>query len=314
MDSNPSAPFWTRYCAFVVDYLLVQAVAAPVAYGVVRILDPDWEWPEPFLAWLLLVAIYVGVTVSYFAFFESSGLRATPGKRVFGLRVSFDEDGASVRRRAVLRIFLKLVHLAGILLAAPVTAALTKRSAAEYLDMAVVPGLVMYILARTVEPLSGQGVGDFMEMEVCVSFIEAALTAIVLAFVPFIRSRCRSAGTLFQHVLVLWCLVQILPESLRLDDSLSVFVFARVTHLGLAVTLGVTLLRLLVKNGKQIGAKGVALDVLGLAAGLGLAIGAIFALDKTNWPKLLVYAMMVAALVWLGYVICRRIHKEDVRA
>ena len=204
--------------------------------------------------------------------------------------------------------------VAGILLAAPVTAALTKRSAAEYLDMAVVPGLVMYILARTVEPLSGQGVGDFMEVEVCVSFIEAALTAIVLAFVPFIRSRCRSAGTLFQHALVLWCLVQILPESLRLDDSLSVFVFARVTHLGLAVTLGVTLLRLLVKNGKQIGAKGVALDVLGLAAGLGLAIGTIFALDKTNWPKLLVYAMMVAALVWLGYVICRRIHKEDVRA
>ena len=204
--------------------------------------------------------------------------------------------------------------VAGILLAAPITAALTKRKAAEYLDMAVAPALVMYILARAVEPLSGQGVGDFIEMEVCVSHIEAVLTAILLAFVPFLRGKSRKAGTLFQYVLTLWCLAQILPESLRLDDSLSVFVFARVTHLGLAVTLGVTLLRLLVKNGKQIGAKGVALDVIGLAAGLGLAIGAIFALDKTNWPKLLVYAMMVAALVWLGYVICRRIHKEDVRA
>ena len=204
--------------------------------------------------------------------------------------------------------------VAGILLAAPVTAALTKRRAAEYLDMAVVPGLVMYILARMVEPLSGQGLGDFMEMEVCVSFIEAVLTAIVLALVPFIRSRCRKAGTLFQHVLTLWCLVQILPESLRLDDSLSVFVFARVTHLGLAVTLGVTLLRLLIAGRKYLTAKEITMDVIGLAAGLGLAIGTIFALDKSNLPKLLVYGAMVLSFVLLGYVICRRIHKEDMRA
>lgn len=204
--------------------------------------------------------------------------------------------------------------VAGILLAAPISAALTKRKAADYLDMAVVPALVMYILARAVEPLSGQGVGDFIEMEVCVSWIEAVLTAVLLAFVPFIRSRSRKAGTLFQHVLVLWCLMQILPESLRLDDSLSVFVFARVTHLGLAVTVGVTLLRLLFAGRKHLSVKEIVLDVIGLAAGLGLAIGTIFALDKTNLPKLLVYGAMVLSFVLLGFVICRRIHKEDIRA
>ena len=111
------APFWTRYCAFVVDYLLIQAVAAHVAFGVVKVLDPDWDWPNVFFAWLLMVLVYLGVTVAYFSFFESSDLRATIGKRVFGLRVVFDEGEASVRRRAVLRIFLKFVHLAGILLA-----------------------------------------------------------------------------------------------------------------------------------------------------------------------------------------------------
>ena len=204
--------------------------------------------------------------------------------------------------------------VAGVLLAAPIAAALTKKPAAQYLDMAVTPALVMYILARLVEPLSGQGLGDFMEMEVCVSFIEAALTAILLAFVPFIRRSSRRAGTLFQYALTLWCLAQILPESLRLDDSLSVFVFARVTHLGLAVTLGVTLLRLLIAGRKHLSAREIALDVLGLAAGLGLAIGTIFALDKSNLPKLLVYAVMVLSFVLLGYVICRRIHKEDLRA
>ena len=111
------APFWTRYCAFVVDYLLIQAVAAPVAFGVVKILDPDWDRPSVFFAWLLLVSIYACVTVSYFAFFESSSLRATLGKRLFGLRVAFGEDGPFVWRRAVLRVLLKFVHLTGILLA-----------------------------------------------------------------------------------------------------------------------------------------------------------------------------------------------------
>ncbi|MBR6667620.1 MAG: hypothetical protein IKL25_04580 [Clostridia bacterium] len=204
--------------------------------------------------------------------------------------------------------------VAGILLAAPIAAALTKKPAAEYLDMAVVPALVMYILARMAEPLSGQGEGEIMEMEVCVSFIEAALTAIVLAFVPFLQGKSRKAGTLFQHALTLWCLAQILPESLRLDDSLSVFVFARVTHLGLAVTLGVTLLRLLIAGRNHLSAREITMDVIGLTAGLGLAIATIFALDKSNLPKLLVYAVMVLSFVLLGYVICRRIQKEDIAA
>ena len=54
--------------------------------------------------------------------------------------------------------------------------------------------------------------------------------------------------------------------------------------------------------------------MLGLAVGIGLCIGAIFALDKTNWPKLAVYAGLLLALVELGFVVCRRIAKEDVAA
>lgn len=204
-----------------------------------------------------------------------------------------------------------LGFVAGMLLAAPLCAALTKKKAAAFLDMAVVPALVMYILARMVEPLSGQGAGDFMEMEVCVSWLEAVLTAVVLAFVPFLRGKSRKAGTLFQYALTLWALVQILPESLRLDDSLSVFVFARVIHLGLAVILGFTLIRLLIAGRKRLSAKAVLLDLAGLAIGLGAAIATIFALDKSNLPKLLVYAVMVLSFVELGFVICRRIRIED---
>lgn len=203
--------------------------------------------------------------------------------------------------------------LAGLLLAAPIAARITKVPTASLLDAAVVPALVMYILARAIEPLSGQGYGDLMEYEVCVCWLEAALTALLLCLVPYLTKKSRKPGTLFQYTLVLWCLLQILPESLRCDEALFIFVFARITHLGLAVTLGFTLIRLLIAGRKQLTAKAIALDVLGLAAGLGLAIGSIFALDKTNWPKPLVYLLMIAALVALGFVICRRIGKEDRR-
>lgn len=202
----------------------------------------------------------------------------------------------------------------GVLLAAPIAAAIMKEKAADYLDAAIAPGLVMYILARVIEPLTGQGYGDFMEMYVSVCYMEAVLTAMVLVAVLLLKKKVRRPGTLAQYALTLWCLCQIFPESLRCDNVLYVLVFARVTHLGLAVMLGLTLIRLLVQGAKHgLDKKSILLDVLGLVAGIGLCIATIFALDKTNLPKLLVYAAMLLSLVELGFVICRRIHKEDGR-
>lgn len=202
----------------------------------------------------------------------------------------------------------------GVLLAAPVSAAITKKSAADYLDAAVIPALVMYILARIIEPLSGQGYGDFIGCDVCVSWLEAALTAVLLCLVPFLAKKSRHPGTLFQYVLVLWSLAQILPESLRFDDALFVFVFARVTHLGLAITVGVTLIRLLVQGAKHgLGGRSISIDAIAFAVGIGVCIATIFALDKTNLPKLLIYAGMLLSIAELALLICRRIHKEDNR-
>lgn len=204
--------------------------------------------------------------------------------------------------------------VAGLLLAAPLTAALTKTRAAELLDAAVVPALAMYILARVIEPLSGQGYGDFMGRDVCVCWLEAGLTALLLAAVPFLRRRARRPGTLAQTALTLWCLIQILPESLRCDEALYVLVFARVTHLGLALTLGIVLIRLLVQGARRgLSAKAILVDAIAFAAGIGLCIATIFALDKTNLPKLLVYAGMLFSIAELGFIFCRRISQEDRR-
>lgn len=221
--------------------------------------------------------------------------------------------------------------ICGVLLAAPVAAAITREPAARYLDNAALPALALFILARAIEPLSGQGYGDLLfEPALCffplalandmgdyclaVCFIEAVLALAVLICVLVLRKGIRRSGTLAQYALVLLCLSQILPESLRWDDVLYVFVFARVTHLGLAVLLGLTLIRLLVQGGRRgLSAGAIALEAAGFVAGIGLCIATIFALDKTNLPKLLVYAVMLLSLVELGFVICRRIRLEDLR-
>ena len=204
--------------------------------------------------------------------------------------------------------------VAGVLLAAPVTAALTRQRAASFLDAAAGPALAVYVLARAIEPLSGQGYGDFMSHEVCVCWLEAVLTAVLLGFIPLLRRKARRPGTLAQLALALWCLVQILPESLRCDEALFVLVFARVTHLGLAFTLGIMLIRLLVQHARHgLPAKDIAVDAIAFAAGIGLCIATIFALDKTNLPKLLVYAGMLLSIAELGFILCRRIKKEDLR-
>lgn len=202
--------------------------------------------------------------------------------------------------------------LAGYLLSAPIAARLTRVKAPALLDVSVIPALTMYTLARAIEPLTGQGYGDLMEIPVDVCWLEAALTLLLIVCLPLIAKKCKRPGTLFQYALTLWAALQILPEALRCDQALFVFVFARVTHLGLAVTLGVTLLRLLIAGRKHIPAKAIVLDVAALAIGLGLCIATIFALDKTNLPKLLVYAAMLLSLAGLAFVICRRIRKEDI--
>ncbi len=204
--------------------------------------------------------------------------------------------------------------LIGVPLAAPIAARLTKTSAAALKDAAALPVLGMYALCRLAEPLSGQGYGDFMGMEVCVCWLEAALTALLMALLPFLRRKCRRPGTLGQYAFILWSLLQILPECLRCDGALYVIIFARVTHLGLACALGFTLFHLLAAGRRHgLAAKQIGLELLLFALGIAACIGAIFALDKTNWPKLLVYAMMIASLVELGWVILGRIRKEDRR-
>ena len=219
----------------------------------------------------------------------------------------------------------------GALLAAPIAASITKEKPGRCLDAAAIPVVLLFTLARAAEIVCRKGLGNLLENKalcffplaiqnsmgdyvLSVGFIEAVLAALVLVSVICLQKKAKRPGTLALYALVLLCLSQILPETFRRDQVLYVFIFARVTHLGLAFGAGLPLICLLVQGAKKgLPAKTIVLEVLGLAAGIGLCIGTIFALDKTNLPKLLVYAVMVISLVEWGFVVCRRIAKEDAR-
>lgn len=237
-----------------------------------------------------------------------------------GLSPFFDAGNGSVNVGGV---------LLGLLLAAPLTGLITKEKPARLLDTAALPGLFLYSALRFIEPLSGQGYGEMIENEslcffplamsndwgewvLAVCHIEGVLTLILLVVLFCLRNTCRRPGTLAMYTLILFSTLQVLPECLRCDDVLFVLIFARVTHIVLAVVMFGTLAAALFR-GKR---RGLVKYQVFLEAGLMLlgeilCIGTIFALDKTNLPDLMVYLVMTADLVFMALLTCRRIHKED---
>lgn len=213
----------------------------------------------------------------------------------------------------------------GCMLAAPLAAKLCGGKAAEYLDSFVFPGLAVFALERLLEPLAGRGYGVFLydspfaafpfaletymeEYAVAVCFLEALLALILMAALVFLKKKCEKSCQLFLCALALFCASQIMPESLRHDDVLFIFVFARVTQIFYALMLAGALIAAL---WKRVSPKKAALEFLLLLLCAGVCIGAEFALDKTNLSHILIYAVMIAALAAMAALIIRAIFRKD---
>lgn len=212
--------------------------------------------------------------------------------------------------------------LAGCLLAAFLAGKLTGVQGADLLDCAAVPGLILFALLRFIEPLSGQGYGMIVESpllcwtplsidsgweswSLSVCFIEGALlliTALIAGKLP-----CKKAGTRALYALALIAGSQIIPETLRQDDVLLIFIFASVSQIGYAVLLFSALAAALRGAGRKAAALETALYLLGVA----LLVGAEFALDKTSWSPLLLYAGMLLVLGFMTGMTLRRIRRHD---
>ncbi len=220
--------------------------------------------------------------------------------------------------------------LLGALLAAPLASRITGARAYDILDVVSLPMLLLYSAMRFIEPLSGQGYGKMMKnpalcfVPLCIEtdwgdwmlsvcFIEGILSFALLIVLFFQRKKIRKSGNLAKYTLFLFGALQVLPECLRCDDVLYVFIFARITHIALAVMLFFTHFSSLVQSKKRgLATKSLALEAGLMLLGIIMCIGCIFALDKTNLPDLLVYAAMVLTLVLMSLLACLRIKKEDM--
>ncbi len=219
--------------------------------------------------------------------------------------------------------------LLGCLLAGGVCAWITHQRAGAILDSAAPWGALLIAVARFMQPLSGQGYGDLVESpaltfyplalqnewgewSLAICTIEGILALILFFVLLYLSKKVRRPGTLSLYFLVLFCASQIMPQSLRSDDVLFIFIFARVTQLGYMVLLCSALVAAWMRAVRRMGVTpGLAGEWLLVLLGVGICIGAEFALDKTNLPDTLVYAVMVATLASMAALGCLRIKKED---
>jgi len=216
--------------------------------------------------------------------------------------------------------------LTGCLLAAWVTGLIAKAKAAELLDCAAIPGVTLFALLRLIEPASGQGYGPLVNeypllcfsplsiagggdwevrWSISVCFIEALLLFAVAAALLKIPVRRNGARALYALTLIAG--TQIIPEILRQDNVLWIFIFAPVTQMGYAALLVGCLVLALRGADRKTAVREIAL----MLAGVVLLVGAEFAYDKTDWPHEALFPVMILILSLMAAMTLRRIHLWD---
>ena len=105
------ANFWTRFAAFLIDWLLLSVLAALVILLLGLPLVPDIRDYESRLK-INFISLVTGWL--YYAGFESSAYQATPGKQVMGIFVTDTEGYDITFSRATGRFFGRL--LSGLIL------------------------------------------------------------------------------------------------------------------------------------------------------------------------------------------------------
>ena len=203
----------------------------------------------------------------------------------------------------------------GCLAAGFITAWLMHISTAQLLDSLSIPLIACFAAARFIEPLSGQGFGPAVSSPlltwaplsiqngwggwaVSVCFLEGLLL-LAIALV-LLRLPLHKAGSRMLLALLLVSASQLIPESLRRDDALKIFTFARVNQIGFAALFFAGCVWCWRRSAAGC-RKGIALEVTAVLVGIVLLIACEFALDKTSWPDGLIYlgmAILLLGMLW----------------
>lgn len=182
------------------------------------------------------------------------------------------------------------------------------------------PGAALVLTAaRFGEAFTSQGLGDYLENEllmhfpfgvesaygdwqVPVFFYEGLAAAVILVLTLLAYRKQGRSAELF---VILLALSQIMLESLREDEFIR-FGFVRFNQLGAALLLGGVLALRLVREVRAGGwLRWQKVRIALFAAGIGLVIAIEFALDKSSINNVLLYAVMAATLVMMGFALLR---------
>lgn len=219
----------------------------------------------------------------------------------------------------------------GGMLAALLTAKLTRQSAVKLLDALAVPAALTIAIARFAEFASGEGIGLEVEnsffqrfpfavynpdWEVWFFAIFIAEGLVALAIAAFLQwKKFAHPGDRAKTFLVLYCSAQILLESLRRDEFLR-WLFVRVSQLTAVLVLGGLMFWALYRwcraeKTARMPVKQLVLNWIVFLAGVGICIAMEFAVDKSaDMPVWLCYCIMAVCCVVFGATSYRLILKS----
>lgn len=210
----------------------------------------------------------------------------------------------------------------GVVLAAILTAKITRQSVSRLLDMITSPAALTIALCRFAEAANGEGIG--MEVENAffqrfpfavfdpdweiwfwAIFMLEGVAALVIALVLQHRRAFTAPGSKAKMFMILYCSVQILLESLRRDQFLR-WLFVRVSQLTAVLVLGGMMFWALYRWVKTPAAQRMPKKTLIIhwvifLVCVGVCIGMEFAVDKAAFmPVWLCYTITAACCVAFG--------------
>ncbi len=209
----------------------------------------------------------------------------------------------------------------GAVIAALLTAKITRQSAVKLLDALAAPAALTIAIARFAEFASGEGIGLEVESELLQRFpfavfdpewevwffaIFMAEGLVALAILAVLQvKKFRRAGDKAKLFLVAYCSAQILLESLRRDEFLR-WLFVRVSQLTAVLVLGGLMFYALYKwakadKARRMPVKALIINWVIFLAGVGICIAMEFAVDKSaDMPVWLCYCIMAVCCVAFG--------------
>ena len=219
--------------------------------------------------------------------------------------------------------------IGGVLVGGYISARITKENTGRVLDAVSLAILPMIAAERMGEsriedfdisrPLDSTFLkGSFLATagdEPCLAtYYVAAAVAVILFIVLSVRMfRREKAGNLANAFLLLFGAASIITESLRYDRFLSVS-FVGLQQITAALTLALGVVLAVVRGNRPKSVLAVA-ALVSLVVMTGAVIGLEFALDRTTWNKLLIYAAMiivVAIPAVLGMILLKTNREKTV--